>query len=188
MGAERTKAKVVVVGDPVVGKRGLVRRSAYDPFDDRWVTTIGAKVSKKEIVLPVLLRDGTYIDLILWTMNPNVLRSPDTSLVRGAAGIVAVCDATRKKTLEDLGGIVDTVRMTSGDVPIVLAVNKCDLPEQRQIEVSDATRFASKYGAEFFFASALSGENVEATFQAIGEAIVTSRRNKPPGGEAQGPP
>lgn len=185
--AKRTKAKVVVVGDPVVGKRGLVHRSAYDPFDDRWVTTIGAKVSKKEIVLPVRLRDGTYIDLVLWTINPAVLRSPDTSLVRRADGILAVCDVTRKETLEDLDGIVDTVRIASGEVPIVLAVNKCDLTDKRQIEASDVKRFASKYRAEYFFSSALSGENVEATFQAIGEAVVTFRRQKA-GKDPQGPP
>ena len=35
---------------------------------------LGAKVSKKEILLPVRLRDGTTLDLILWTIGAGALK------------------------------------------------------------------------------------------------------------------
>lgn len=166
----------MVVGGHGVGKRSLVRRSAFDPIDDRYLTTLGAKVSKKEIVLPVRLRDGTYIDLILWTVNPRALTPLRSSFIRGAAGILAVCDATRRKTLDELDHLIETVYKVSRPVPIVLAVNKWDLADDRQIDASDAMRFLRKYDAKQFFTSARTGENVEAAFQALGERITMYRR------------
>ncbi len=188
MEAERSKAKVVVVGGHGVGKRSLVRRSAYDPMDDRFLATLGAKVAKKEIVLPVRLRDGTQIDLILWTINPLALTKRDTAFVRGAAGILAVCDATQTRTLEELNELISPVREASGDIPLVLAVNKWDLVSQRQTDAPDAMRFAEKYAADYFCTSAITGENVEATFQALGERIVLYRRARLVARGRQGPP
>jgi len=186
--AARSKAKVVVVGAQAVGKRSLVRRSAFDPFDGRYVSTFGANVSTKDIVLPVRLRDGTFIDLILWTVDSLDLIRRRTSFVRGAAGIFAVCDATRKTSLDELRGWTETVYGESGDVPIVLAVNKWDLADYRQVDASDAIEFVRGYDAEHFLTSAHTGENVEAAFQALGERIVMHRRIQLERGAPQGPP
>ena len=176
MEAGRNKAKVVVLGGTAVGKRTLVHRSAFDPVSDRFVATLGAKVSKKEIVLPVRLRDGTFIDLILWTVNPRALTKRESALLRGTAAILGVCDATRMQTLEELDGLMQTVRRTAEDGPVVIAVNKWDLSVERQIQPDDALRFAQAHAAECFFTSAVTGENVEATFQALGEQVVQRRR------------
>src|SRR2546426_12838573 len=45
------KAKVCLVGEASVGKTSLARRFVLDQFDDRYLPTMGAKVTKKEIVL-----------------------------------------------------------------------------------------------------------------------------------------
>ena len=99
MEAPRTKAKVVVVGDTGVGKRSSVRRSSFDPYAHRYLDMLGAKVSKKEILLPVRLRDGTVLDLILWTVGAGALKGRGLTFVARAAGIFAVCDATRRDSL-----------------------------------------------------------------------------------------
>jgi len=178
VGADRSKAKVAVIGGDAVGKRTLVHRSAFDPVSDRFVATLGAKVSKKEIVLPVRLRDGTFIDLILWTVNPRALTKRESALLRGTAAILGVCDATRMQTLEELDGLMQTVRRTAADGPLVLAVNKWDLSGERQLQPDDALRFAQAHAADCFFTSATTGENVEAAFQALGEQVVRHRREK----------
>ncbi len=178
MEAGRSKAKVAVIGGHDVGKQSLVHRSAFDPVSDRFVSSLGAKVSKKEIVLPVQLRDGTFIDLILWTVHPRVLTERESALMRGASGILAVCDSTRKQTLEELEGLTKAARKGAADAPIVLAINKWDLDGERQIEADDALRFTQAYAAECFFTSATTGENVEAAFQALGERVVIHRRGR----------
>ena len=94
MEAPNAKAKVVVIGDTGVGKRSLVRRSAFDPYADRYLESFGAKVSKKEILLPVRLRDGTVLDLILLTIRAGALKGRGRTFAARAVGIFAVCDAT----------------------------------------------------------------------------------------------
>jgi len=43
------KAKVCLVGENAVGKTSLVRRYVLDQFADQYITTLGAKVMKKEV-------------------------------------------------------------------------------------------------------------------------------------------
>ncbi len=178
MEAGRDKSKVVVVGGTAVGKRSLVHRSAFDPVSDRFVTTLGARVSKKEIVLPLRIRDGTFIDLILWTVNPRALTKRESALVRGTSAILAVCDSTRMQTLQELDALMQSVREAAAEGPAVIAVNKWDLGGERQIRSEDALGFAKAHAAECFFTSATTGENVEAVFQALGEEVVRHRREK----------
>ena len=45
----KTKKKICLLGDKAVGKTSLIRRYVHDQFDDKYITTLGAKVSKKEI-------------------------------------------------------------------------------------------------------------------------------------------
>jgi GTPase SAR1 family protein len=176
--ADRSKAKVLVIGDRGVGKRSLVRRTAIDPIDGRFLDTMGAKVSKKEIVLPVRLRDGTYIDLILWTVQDPDRRGRGRMFARGCSGLVAVCDSTRRDTLDHVGHFARIVSEVAGKPPMVLAANKWDLVESRQIEEADVRGFAEPREADWFLTSAVTGANVDPLFQALAERIVESRRRK----------
>ena len=45
----RMKTKVCLVGEAAVGKTSLIRRYVLEEFEDRYITTLGAKVSKKEL-------------------------------------------------------------------------------------------------------------------------------------------
>src|SRR2546425_6258556 len=50
------KAKISLVGETAVGKTSLVKRFVLDTFDDRYVATVGTKVTKKTV--PVMWRGG----------------------------------------------------------------------------------------------------------------------------------
>jgi len=184
--APRTKAKVVVVGDTGVGKRSLVRRSSSDPYADRYLESFGAKVSKKEILLPVRLRDGTVLDLILWTVGAGALKGRGRTFAARAVGIFAVCDATRRDSLAHLVDFLRIVFAVSGEIPVVVAVNNWDMEADRAIGVEEVAAFSQAYGSEFFLISA-TGDQVEAAFQSLGERIVVFRRARAER-ESQGPP
>ena len=47
--SKRYIKKVALVGDSSVGKTSLIRRFVIDVFDDKYIATIGAKVSKRDI-------------------------------------------------------------------------------------------------------------------------------------------
>jgi len=183
---EAPKAKVVVVGDTGVGKRSLVRRASFDPYADRYLDILGAKVSKKEILLPVRLRDGTVIHLILWTVGAGALKGRGRTFAARAVGILAVCDATRHDSLAHLVDFIRTVFAVSGEISVVVVVNNWDMVTDRAIAVEEVAAFSQAYGSEFFLTSA-TGDKVEAAFQSLGERIAVFRRAKAERA-SQGPP
>ena len=100
--AEVLKSKVCLVGEKGVGKTSLIRRFVLDAFDDQYIRTLGAKVSKK--ALSVALPDrGVRLDvsMAIWDVIGHVgfrdLLSDAFFL--GAQGILAVVDLTRRETL-----------------------------------------------------------------------------------------
>ena len=48
MDVRRMKMKVCLVGEAAVGKTSLIRRFVLDDFDDKYIQTLGTRVSKKE--------------------------------------------------------------------------------------------------------------------------------------------
>ena len=54
--------KVCLLGDFAVGKTSLVRRFVYDIFDEKYISTIGVKVSRKTVAVP--MTDGALVELV----------------------------------------------------------------------------------------------------------------------------
>src|SRR5437879_12977026 len=63
---QRIKTKVCLVGEAAVGKTSLIRRFVQDDFEDRYITTLGAKVSKREIVFDMPDRKQIQMDITSW--------------------------------------------------------------------------------------------------------------------------
>jgi len=172
--AERMKAKVCLVGEAAVGKTSMVRRFVLDEFDDRYVTTLGAKVSKKELWVDLGGR-RVHVDMTVWDiMGEKGFRDLlKDAYFQGARGILAVCDLTRPSTLDGLDDWVTSVFKVVGEIPVVYAVNKVDLKDEVMIlfgEKEIAAR-AKAFDAPWRYTSAKSGENVESAFKDLGEKI-----------------
>src|SRR3972149_3334924 len=181
--ARRMKTKVCPVGEAAVGKTSLTRRYVLDEFEDRYITTLGAKVSKKE--LEFSLDEGklhVQMDMTIWDiMGEKGFRDLlKEAFFNGAKGILAVCDITRYSTLKELDDWVQSVFNVVGEVPVVYTVNKIDLKDEVMIiygdrEIQQSTR---AFDAPYFFTSARSGDQVDDAFRALGSAAV-ARANRP---------
>ncbi len=170
---KRMKAKVCLVGEHSVGKTSLIRRYVLDEFDDRYIVTLGAKVSKREMAIALPNSEEVLMDMTVWDIMGSrgfreLLRE---AYFHGAQGILAVCDITRYATLTDLDDWIETVFRTVKPVPIVFAVNKSDLKDAPAIQDAQVRGAAEAFGAPHYFTSAKSGENVEAAFRALGTAV-----------------
>lgn len=182
------KVKVCLVGDEAVGKTSLVRRFVLDQFDDRYIVTLGAKVSKKSLTMRVNAADSVEflkastqlpaedvdVDMTIWDIMGSkgfreLLRE---AYFHGAQGLVTVCDVTKAQSLKELRAWVANVFETVGKVPMVIAVNKCDLKDKHVLEAEAIRAEAKALGAPWFYTSAKTGEGVEEAFLALGEAIV----------------
>src|SRR5437667_3537955 len=102
--AQRIKTKVCLVGEAAVGKTSLIRRFVQDEFDDRYITTLGAKVSKREKAFETPDRTKIHMDMTVWDiMGEKGFRELlKDAYFYGANGIVAVADLTRRRTLDNL--------------------------------------------------------------------------------------
>lgn len=178
MDAKRMKVKVCLVGEAAVGKTSLIRRFVLDNFDDKYIQTLGTKVSKKEMSAPDVDGSGEMrIDMTIWDiMGQKGFRELlKEAYFYGAKGILAVCDSTRKKTLEDLDDWIEGVYSVTGKIPIEFLANKVDLTDQLQVTEDDMVQAAKAYDSPFHFTSAKTGINVELAFQSLGERIAKER-------------
>ncbi len=171
---KRLRVKICLVGEKGVGKTSLIRRYVLNQFDDRYIMTVGAKVSKKEVQIPDP-RGGPplRVDMMIWDVigHKGFLQLLGDAYFHGANGILAVADLTRPETLEELGEWVSRVRDTVGLLPIVMAMNKADLVDELRCEENDIARMANTFNCEFFRTSARTGEKVEEVFRLLGELL-----------------
>ncbi len=115
--------KVCLIGDGAVGKTSLVRRYVLDVFGDDYISTFGAKVSKKVVTL-----GDVELTIMIWDiLGQKSGASMHSAYFSGANGAFLVCDGTRPDTLESLNSWYLEFSKVAGKVPIIPLANKCDM-------------------------------------------------------------
>ncbi|MFQ5883538.1 MAG: Rab family GTPase [Thermoplasmata archaeon] len=176
--SDTMKMKICLVGEGAVGKTSLIRRFVLDAFDDRYVSTLGAKITKKEMTFAAPNNGSeVHIDMTIWDiMGEKGFRDLlKEAYFHGAQGILAVCDVTRENTLPDLESWISAIETVTGKIPIAFLANKIDLKDQLTFTENDIRRMSGKYQSPYLFTSAKTGENVEKAFKEIATAIVESK-------------
>jgi len=164
--------KVCLLGDIAVGKTSLVRRFVYNLFDDKYLSTIGVKVSRKVIVLPQA-SEAAELTLMLWDLaGGEEFSQVRTSYLRGAAGGILVCDLTRPATLLSLVNYASDLRRVNPGARIVVAANKQDLTAQRRVSEEEVRTVAAELAAPCYLTSARLGDHVEDVFRHMGQSLL----------------
>jgi len=164
--------KICLLGDFAVGKTSLMRRFVYDLFSDKYISTIGVKVSRKTVV--VAETDGVVeLTMMIWDLGGSEeFDRVRSSYLRGAAGAVLVCDLTRSDTLAGLRTYAGELRSVSPDARLVLAANKRDLAHRQQLTPAQVESVAVGFGAPYYITSAKTGDQVEALFRHLARLLV----------------
>ena len=162
--------KVCMLGSFAVGKTSLVRRFVEGKFDDRYLSTIGVKISRKTV-------SSSEVDyetnLIVWDLagGDEFLRS-NSSYLRGAAGALIICDLTRPQTLAAAEQYAHQIRSINRGAGVVLLGNKVDLVEERVIEDEQLASVAAAFeDCPVYLTSAKDGVNVEVSFTQLAQII-----------------
>ena len=178
---DRVKMKICLVGDKRVGKSSIIRRYVKDQFDDGYLRTMGSKVMKKTLELehPEGGRK-IVVDMTIWDIMGN-LGLADlllNSYLHGAQGIIAVCDVTRKTTLQDLGDWINQGREIAGDIPVHILVNKADMHNEFDFDRDEVVQSTQAVNPNVLFTSARTGDNVEAAFRELAIDILSMHTEK----------
>ena len=164
------KIKICLVGDIGVGKTSLIRRYVLDLFDDKYIATIGTKVSKKNLSVDNP-ETGNREDIVLliWDImgQPSFREILREAYFYGAQGALCVCDITNRDTFAELRYWIKAMTATAGPVPMVVLGNKKDLEQNAAVSVEDLAAFSNKFDSRAIMTSAKTGENVEEAFSEI---------------------
>ena len=161
--------KICMLGDFSVGKTSLIERFVYNRFDDRYLSTIGVKISRKSVDLG----NNTMAHLLLWDLaGGEKFSGSQASYLRGAAGALLVCDLTRKETLSAVEIMPSNyTRSNPKPVSLLRPINSI-LTEHREINETDLESLAAQLGAPLFITSAKTGEQVEDAFFTLASEVV----------------
>jgi small GTP-binding protein len=165
--------KVLLVGDPNVGKSSIIRRLLLDDFDETYNATIGVDLSAValtiEAITPVIL---TVIDLG-GQAGFTELRS---QYYKGAHFAVFVYDITERVSFEDLptwfDGLQEAVPGLINDELLGMVIgNKADMIKMRQVAEIEGRTYADELRVPFYETSAKTGENVNLAFNRIAKVL-----------------
>ena len=154
--------KILILGDSSVGKTCFLTRYADDRFEDTHIATTGMDYKLKNITL----ENGKTVKLQIWdTLGQDRFRSITKNYYKGAHGIILIYDITERKTFESVSNWVKTIRDEADEkVVIVLAANKSDFEEKRQVSQEEGEKLAQDLNLTFFECSAKDNKNINETF------------------------
>ena len=167
------KLKVCLVGEEAVGKTSLIRRFVTGQFDESYIRTLGAVVTKKTVRLKDPSGGDVQLDMVILDImgKRTFMQLFKDAYFSGARGVLAVFDMTRKSSLKDLITWINGVRETVGPIPVVVLANKTDLVERQEIRDEDIAEVIGPLGLKVLRTSARTGENVEQAFLGLAKEI-----------------
>ncbi len=181
---KKIKKSIVLLGDGAVGKTCLIRRYVVDQYSDEYIQTIGAKVTKKEVLFEA---DGQEIDLtmMIWDLiGQKGYRYTQSLSMKEMDGALLVADLTRTDTLTSLLSYwIPLVLRNVGPIPMIFLGNKSDLKKERKFGIEEIEEVA--YNCEAFgstlhchVTSAKTGKSVEISFEQMAH-LLKDHKKKP---------
>jgi hypothetical protein len=159
--------KICMLGAFAVGKTSLVQRFVQSIYSDKYHTTVGVKIDKKQVNV-----GGETVNLLLWDIQgEDGIEKLRSSYLRGAAGYLLVIDSTRRETLDTAYMMQKHAQEMLGLVPFVIVINKMDLTDQYEIE-DVALDYMKEQDWIVYRTSAKTGQSVEEAFLTLAGKMV----------------
>jgi len=168
---EKSKFKVVVLGDPSVGKTSTILRFTDNVFLRAYIPTMGLNITQK-----IFNIETSIVELVLWDLGGQTkFESIRRKFYEGASFLLLIFDLTNpmsfanvSKWHQDIKNYMKNNKALKG----YLIGNKNDLAKKRIVSEIDAKRLSYALDLEYIEISALTGYNVEITFHKIARKLL----------------
>ncbi|MHA1264492.1 MAG: Rab family GTPase [Candidatus Helarchaeota archaeon] len=166
--------KIIVVGDPHVGKTSTILRFTDNAFRRTYIPTLGVNLSSKKIRY-----NSVHIKFILWDIaGQSKFQTMRRPFYKGADGLILVFDLTDQTSFQNVTSWYQDIKNTlqSAFPPGILLGNKNDLVADRQVSQKSIKNLAKKLGFNYFETSALTGENIPEAFQEMAKLLYGKKK------------
>ena len=154
--------KIIVLGDPGVGKSSLLGRATKNIFNAEYQTTVGfefltftEKIGEKNVKLQI------------WdTCGQETYKSLISNFYRNASLAMLIYSIDSRESFNNIIKWLKEIKLQSNpDIKVVLIGNKADLENKRQVTIEEGNKFKEENEILFFQeASAKSGINAKEIF------------------------
>jgi len=163
--------KIVLVGDPCVGKTNILSRFLNGIFIENSKATIGVDFGVTTIDV-----NNKKIKTQIWdTAGQERYRAIASAYYRMAVGVIIVFDIANKLSFDHIGSWINEIKLHTPQASILIVGNKSDLQCFREIDYDDIKSFCSNHGYSYVETSAKNNINVNYALTLIVEEII----NKP---------
>ncbi len=166
--------KLVLLGDPGVGKTSLISQFVHARFRHSYQLTVGLDISSKQVKLD----DGRSVTLSINDIGGQARFAAIRHMFfKGAHLAMLVYDVTRAETLQNLENIwykelMEFCDQDTNKIKTILVGNKADLEDYRMIEESEGEDVAYKIKSiEHISASAKENIKVDEAFKILAQSF-----------------
>ena len=168
---EIIQKKICLLGDFAVGKTSLIRRFVNNEFSEKYLTTIGVHITKREVIL-----NDSQVNLVIWDLaGDDLLHNITEKYLKGASGFVIAADLTRENTIANINKHIEMLANENYQIPMVIALTKNDLLD----EITSSEEIIKRNGVSadypVFSTSSKTGENVENMFSKLSKLLLEHR-------------
>ncbi|KAL7727821.1 hypothetical protein ACLKA6_019757 [Drosophila palustris] len=160
--------KVLVLGNPNVGKTALVNRFVNEIFDASHKATVGVDYFTKDIII-----ENRKVALEIWdTAGLERFQSLGPAFYRGADCCILVFDVTNRRSFDSLNSWRNEFFLQANppdphSFPFVVLGNKMDDSDKRQVSMREAQQWCKTHDLIYYETSAKDDSCVYLAFETI---------------------
>ncbi|EAS04027.1 Rab-family small GTPase (macronuclear) [Tetrahymena thermophila SB210] len=164
--------KIVLVGDPKVGKSYILSQYIREDFDLENKDTIGVEFDQK--FYPTMPGQDKILVQLWDSAGKYGFLQKLPSYFRASTGALLIFDVTKKDSFLNCEKWYNTITsLADPHIQIVLVGNKTDLSNLRIVSRQEAEDFAKQRNIKYIEVSALTGNNID---EAVGIVVEDTMR------------
>lgn len=169
--------KIIVIGDPGVGKASLLNNFLNKRFEEKYIHTVGVNILKEEVMVSDKKGNPVMVNLMFWVISGRpqfyMLYRP---YFNGANGMILMYDITHFRSfLNIIKWYALAVRYGLSRIPRILVGIIKDLIPKREVSRPMAETLSKILNAPFFETSVLTGRGINVIFQKIADLTYQSK-------------
>ena len=163
--------KIVICGDPAVGKTSLTRRFVTGDYNTKYITTLGTVITKKIVEFP---EKDVSMKLQIWDISGQAeFKRIHASAFRYAEAAFIVCDLLHPETATNaITWISNLHKYSNENVPVIILINKYDLIERKKKNMEEIIGILENTKYPIFATSAKNGYNVNKGFEILADRLI----------------